>query len=107
VLSLGRLRPAVRPDITRKASTMELFSDPRISVESWVEMRGRDIPMRYETDSLNDHATLYFGPHDEYVMVVNRDNLRDMANLGLAAAEELDRKRAKGEHLADCEISES
>jgi hypothetical protein len=63
-----------------------------VSVESWVEL-GQDVTMRHETDLLNQQAMLYFGNRDEYVLILNRENLRQMIALATKALSDLDAAR--------------
>lgn len=60
-----------------------------VSVESWVEL-GQDVTMRHETDQLNQQAMLYFGNSDEYVLILGRENLRQVIALATKALSELD-----------------
>ncbi|TCO52422.1 hypothetical protein [Actinocrispum wychmicini] len=62
-----------------------------VSVESWVEL-GQDVTMRQETDLLNQQAMLYFGNADEYVLILGRENLRQVISLATKALSELDAK---------------
>jgi len=56
---------------------------------SWVEFE-RDVPVRYEVDELNDRITLYFGQDDDYVLVLGRENLGQLLDLGTEAKSKLD-----------------
>jgi hypothetical protein len=67
---------------------MPLYHDSGVSVESWVEMT-KQVPMHYETDADNDQATLFFGQHNNYVLVLNRANLAQVISLGAKAISEL------------------
>lgn len=49
----------------------------------------QDVAMRYEIDSADGLATLYFGHREEYVITLGRDNLEQLVNLGAAATKEL------------------
>jgi len=71
---------------------MALYKQSGVSVESWVEMTAR-VPMRYETDADNNNATLYFGQDNDYVLVLNRDNLAQVISLGAMAIAELETSR--------------
>ena len=68
---------------------MALYKQSGVSVESWVEMSA-EVPMHYETDPENDRTTLYFGQDDDYVLVLNRKNLKQMVTLATQALAELD-----------------
>lgn len=68
---------------------MALYKQSGVSVESWVEMTAR-VPMHYETDPANNQATLYFGQDNDYVLVLNRDNLAQMISLGTRAITDLE-----------------
>ncbi|MFC4856589.1 hypothetical protein [Actinophytocola glycyrrhizae] len=68
---------------------MALYKQSGVSVESWVEMTARG-PMHYETDRLNDKATLFFGQDDDYVLVLNRQNLAQVISLGAKAIADLE-----------------
>jgi lipocalin len=68
---------------------MALYKQSGVSVESWVEMTAR-VPMRYETDVENNNATLYFGQDNDYVLVLNRENLAQVISLGTRAIAELE-----------------
>jgi hypothetical protein len=70
---------------------MSLYRQSRVSVESWVEL-ARDVNVRYEVDTLNDEATLYFGNAD-YVLTLSRENLIQVLDLGSRAATELGASR--------------
>lgn len=72
---------------TREVPVVALYKQSGVSVESWVEMSAQ-VPMRYETDS--DRTTLYFGQDDDYVLVLNVKNLRQMVALATQALAELD-----------------
>jgi hypothetical protein len=63
-----------------------------ITVESWVEMTS-DVPMRCQTDRIHEHASLYFGQSNEYVLTLSRENLTRMIELCTTAAAELDAMR--------------
>lgn len=67
---------------------MTLYQRTGVSVESWVDMTA-DVPMRYEADPHNGSATLFFGQKDDYVLVLNRDNLAQVIALGGMAIAEL------------------
>lgn len=67
---------------------MSLSRQSKISVESWVEMED-DVSVSHEIDRLNDNATLYFG-RNEYVMVLSRENLRQVIDLGTQALADLE-----------------
>jgi hypothetical protein len=60
-----------------------------VSVDTWVEMTSQ-VPMRYETDSGSEHATLIFGQHNDYVLVLNRENLAQIISLGTKAIADLE-----------------
>jgi hypothetical protein len=49
--------------------------------------------MHYETDAENNNATLYFGQDNDYVLVLNRDNLAQVISLGARAIAELETSR--------------
>lgn len=68
---------------------MALYKQSGVSVESWVTLTSR-VPMHYETDLANDQATLYFGQDNDYVLVLNRDNLAQMISLGTKAIADLE-----------------
>lgn len=68
---------------------MALYKQSGVSVESWVEMTAR-VPMHYETDPANNQATLYFGQDNDYVLVLNRDNLAQVISLGTKAITDLE-----------------
>ena len=68
---------------------MALYKQSGVSVESWVEMSAQ-VPMRYETDSENDRTTLYFGQDDDYVLVLNSKNLKQMVALATQAIADLE-----------------
>jgi hypothetical protein len=70
-------------------AAMALFKQSGVSVESWVEMTS-EVPMHYETDACNNNATLYFGQDNDYVLVLNRDNLAQVISLGTQAIDELE-----------------
>jgi hypothetical protein len=65
-----------------------LWRQPDVTVESWVEMT-HDVQMRYELDH-KDHATLYFGQYNDYVLILSRDNLERMVTLANQAITALD-----------------
>lgn len=88
--SLLRLTGPVSQPAQRK-SQLSLFQDCGVSVDTWVEMTAQ-VPMRYETDAHNDHATLFFGQHNDYVLMLNRDNLARIISLGTQAIAELEKK---------------
>nr|CEL16635.1 hypothetical protein [Kibdelosporangium sp. MJ126-NF4]CTQ89013.1 hypothetical protein [Kibdelosporangium sp. MJ126-NF4] len=50
---------------------------------------GTDTPMKYEVDSANESATLFFGGRNEYVLRLSRNNLAQVLELGGRAAAEL------------------
>ncbi|MET0133533.1 MAG: hypothetical protein ABW215_08055 [Kibdelosporangium sp.] len=60
-----------------------------MSIESWVEL-AQDVPVRYATDLLNRQAMLYFGAQDEYVLILGRENLRQVIELATRALSDLD-----------------
>jgi hypothetical protein len=68
---------------------MALYKQSGVSIESWVEMTDR-VPMHYETDAENNNATLYFGQDNDYVLVLNRENLAQVISLGTSAIAELE-----------------
>lgn len=68
---------------------MPLFHDSGVSVDTWVEMTAQ-VPMHYETDSGSGHATLFFGQHNDYVLVLNRENLAQIISLGTKAIADLE-----------------
>lgn len=70
---------------------MPLFHDSGVSVDTWVEMTAQ-VPMHYETDPGSGHATLFFGQHNDYVLVLNRENLAQVVSLGAQAITELEKK---------------
>ena len=74
---------------TREVPVVALYKQSGVSVESWVEMSAQ-VPMRYETDPDSDRTTLYFGQDDDYVLVLNVKNLRQMVALATQALAELD-----------------
>ncbi|ONI87555.1 hypothetical protein ALI144C_09235 [Actinosynnema sp. ALI-1.44] len=67
---------------------MPLYHHSGVCVESWVEL-STTAPMRYEVDTTNDAATLFFGDRNEYVMRLSRKNLGQMLELGSRAAADL------------------
>ena len=71
---------------------MALYKQSGVSVESWVEMTAQ-VPMHYETDSVSDQATLYFGQDHDYVLILNRANLAQILSLGAKAIAELEAPR--------------
>jgi hypothetical protein len=60
-----------------------------VSIESWVEL-GQDVSTRHETDLLNQQTMLCFGSQDEYVLILSRDNLRQVIGLATKALSDLD-----------------
>lgn len=46
--------------------------------------------MHYETDSGSEHAILFFGQHNDYVLVLNRENLAQLISLGAKAIADLE-----------------
>lgn len=68
---------------------MVLYRQTGICVESFVEM-APNVPMSYEIDAVNDQATLYCGPHSEYVLTLERENLTRFVDLGARAMADLD-----------------
>jgi len=68
---------------------MALYTQPGVSVETWVEMT-HTVPMHFEACALNDNATLHFGQSSEYVLTLGRDNLRQLLDLATQAIAELD-----------------
>lgn len=68
---------------------MALNSSGGVSIESWVEL-AQDVPVRYATDLLNRQAMLYFGAQDEYVLILGRENLRQVIELATRALSDLD-----------------
>jgi hypothetical protein len=69
---------------------MPSFRDADISIGTWVEMT-HDVPMRYEVSDLDDNAALYFGQHDDYVLVICRENLARLLTLAGNAILELNK----------------
>ncbi len=74
---------------------MPLYHESGVSVESWVEMTER-VPMHYECDTESDQATLFFGQHNNYVLVLNHDNLAQVISLGTKAICELEAFHDRG-----------
>lgn len=74
---------------------MPLYRDGRISMGTWVEMTS-DVPMRYEVSEIDDNATLYFGPEDDYVLVLGRENLEQVVSLAGRAIAELNAAHPPG-----------
>jgi hypothetical protein len=66
---------------------MPLFHQSGVSVDTWVEMTSQ-VPMHYETGS--EQATLFFGQHNDYVLVLNRENLAQLLSLGAKAIADLE-----------------
>lgn len=60
-----------------------------VSIESWVQL-SQGVPMRYEIDRLNQQAMLCFGAQDEYVLILDKENLRQMLTLAGQAMSDLD-----------------
>jgi len=60
-----------------------------VSIESWVQL-APGVAMRHETDVLNQQAMLIFGGGDEYVLILDRDNLAQVVDLASKALAELD-----------------
>lgn len=75
---------------SREVPVVALYKQSGVSVESWVEMNAQ-VPMHYETDAENDRTTLYFGQDDDYVLVLNGKNLKQMVALATQAIAELDK----------------
>lgn len=73
---------------------MALYKQSGVSIESWVEMTDR-VPMHYETDPANNQATLYFGQDNDYVLVLNQDNLAQVISLGVKAISDLEDQKSK------------
>jgi hypothetical protein len=63
-----------------------------VSIESWVQL-APGVTMRHETDVLNQQTMLCFGPGDEYVLILDRENLRQVVALANKALAELDAPR--------------
>jgi hypothetical protein len=68
---------------------MPAYRDADISVGTWIELTNA-VPMRYEVSHSDDTAALYFGPHDNHVLVLGRENLARMLAMASAALAELD-----------------
>ena len=67
--------------------SMALYSLPEVYQSSWIELRP-GIAMRYEIDSDNELATLFFGHRNDYVITLNREDLGQLVDLGTAAQQE-------------------
>jgi hypothetical protein len=68
--------------------SMGLYSLPEVYHSSWIEMKP-DIAMRFEVDRHNQAVTLYFGHRDQCVMILDRNNLNRLVDLGASARQEL------------------
>jgi hypothetical protein len=68
---------------------MALYKQSGVSVESWVEMTAQ-VPMHYEADPESGRATLFFGQDNDYVLVLNRQNLAQVISLGAKAIADLE-----------------
>lgn len=66
----------------------------RISMGTWVEMAS-NVPMRYEVSNIDENATLYFGPDDDYVLVLGREILEQVVSLAGRAIAELNAARPR------------
>jgi hypothetical protein len=72
---------------------MPAYRDADISVGTWIELTNT-VPMRYEVSHSDATAALYFGPHDNHVLVVGRENLARMLSVATDALAELNRDDA-------------
>lgn len=73
-----------------------------VSVESWVELDD-GAEMRVECDYLSDCATLYFGSHNDFVLTMYRQHLRNLLDTAERAYTELE--TAAGERAERARIS--
>ncbi|RCW40034.1 hypothetical protein DFQ14_113117 [Halopolyspora algeriensis] len=63
---------------------MSLYAQSGVSVESYVEMRP-GVSVRCEVDRLNDQATLSFGAREDFMLLLDRNALVQLVDLGTRA----------------------